>query len=67
MAVDLLLQVTRSADDRLSGTVHVIGGSEIHRFSGTPELMRVFEELVPASDDALQPAEPRGDSHTSSG
>jgi hypothetical protein len=64
VAVDLVLQVTRSADDRLSGTVHAISGSEIHRFSGTLELMRVFEELVPAADDALQPAEPGDDSHT---
>jgi hypothetical protein len=56
VTVDLLLQVTRGADDRLSGTVRTISGSEIHRFSGTLELMRVFEELVPASDDTQESA-----------
>lgn len=61
MAVDLLLQVTRSAANRLSGTVRTVSGSETRRFSGTLELMRVFEELVPASDDALQSAEAGGD------
>lgn len=67
MAVDLLLQVTRGADERLSGTVRAIGGSEAHDFSGTLELMKVFEELVPASDDTLQSAEAGDDSHAPPG
>jgi hypothetical protein len=46
------------------GTVHTISGSEIHRFSGTLELMRVFEELVPAADDALRLAKPDDVSHS---
>jgi hypothetical protein len=62
VVVDLLLQVTRSADNRLSGTVRTISGSETRGFFGTLELMRVFEELVPASDNAAQPAAPGGDS-----
>jgi hypothetical protein len=45
--LELVLQVSRSAEDRLSGTVRLRDGSELHRFSGTLELMRVFEDLVP--------------------
>jgi hypothetical protein len=60
------LQVTRSADERLSRTVRTVG-SEIHGFSGTLEPMQVFEELVPVSDDALHSAEPGGDLDTPRG
>jgi len=45
--VDLRLQVTRDEDERLSGTV--TGAGEVRTFSGVLELMRVFEDLVPAS------------------
>jgi hypothetical protein len=45
--VDLLLHITRGEDNRLSGTVWTVGGAEAHHFSGTLELMRVFEDLVP--------------------
>jgi mevalonate pyrophosphate decarboxylase len=58
VTVDLILQVTRTADNRLSGTVRTISGSEARSFSGTLELMWVFEELVPATDEALPSAEP---------
>jgi hypothetical protein len=45
--VDLHLQMSRGEDDRLSGTVSTAGDDTVHGFSGTLELMRVFEELVP--------------------
>jgi hypothetical protein len=51
LAVDLHLQVSRSADNRLSGTVRLPHGRDAHSFSGTLELMRVFEELVPPGFD----------------
>jgi len=51
LAVDLHLQVSRSADNRLSGTVRLPDGNHAHAFSGTLELMRVFEELVPPGLD----------------
>ena len=47
MTVNLLLHVSRSEDNRLSGTVRSGNEAEEHPFSGTLELMRVFEELVP--------------------
>jgi hypothetical protein len=49
MAVQLVMRVTRDGDDRLSGTIRMAEGGEACEFSGTLELMRVFEELVPAS------------------
>jgi hypothetical protein len=51
--LELIMQLSRSAEDRLSGTVRLREEQEVHRFSGTLELMRVFEELVPR---AAQPA-----------
>ena len=48
MIVALRLNVIRGEDGRLSGTVSARDDAEIHSFSGTLELMRVFEELVPA-------------------
>jgi hypothetical protein len=51
--MDLLLQVTRGEDNRLSGTVRMASeGSAVHTFSGTLELMRAFEELVPVQRGA---------------
>jgi hypothetical protein len=47
VTIELVLQVTRSAENRLSGTVRSATDSELHHFSGTLELMRVFEDLVP--------------------
>ena len=46
MIVDLLLRVSRDSDNRLSGTVAINGAGEARAFSGTLELMSVFEELV---------------------
>jgi hypothetical protein len=46
--VEILLRVTRGAGDRLDGSACVSGGNDVREFSGMLELMRVFEELVPA-------------------
>jgi hypothetical protein len=51
MAVEILLRVRRGAGDRLDGSACVSGGTEIREFSGMLELMRVFEELIPARDE----------------
>lgn len=52
MTVELIMQVSRSEDNRLSGTVRSGKAAEAHGFSGTLELMRVFEELVPVDPGA---------------
>jgi hypothetical protein len=49
------MQVSRGDDDRLTGTVRAARNPSVREFSGTLELMRVFEELVPvdvATDSA---------------
>lgn len=51
MAVQLVMLVTRSGDNRLSGTVRRVEGRNARDFSGTLELMRAFEELVPISGE----------------
>lgn len=48
MAVEILLRVTRGAGDRLDGTARISDGGDVQEFSGMLELMRVFEELIPA-------------------
>jgi hypothetical protein len=48
VAVEIVLRVTRGAGDRLDGSAHISGGNDVRTFSGMLELMRVFEELVPA-------------------
>jgi hypothetical protein len=50
--VALRLDVVRGDDGRLSGTVSTKDDAEVHSFSGTLELMRVFEELVPTQPGA---------------
>lgn len=50
----LHLQVQRGEDNRLSGTVRVRDASESREFSGTLELMRAFEELVPVQASASE-------------
>ena len=57
MAVELHLQLTRDDDHRLSGIARTADGSEVRSFSGTLELMRVFEELVPIQTDTSQPTQ----------
>ncbi|MBV9195007.1 MAG: hypothetical protein JO168_12750 [Solirubrobacterales bacterium] len=51
--------VTRGEDDRLSGNVRSAAGGDAHEFSGTLELLRVFEELVPAERSLEAEGEPR--------
>jgi hypothetical protein len=55
VAVEILLWVTRGAGDRLDGSACISGGSNVRKFSGMLELMRVFEELVPALGQATEP------------
>lgn len=53
LQVELVMHVSRGEDNRLSGTVRTVTdpdlreGAGLREFSGTLELMRVFEELVP--------------------
>jgi hypothetical protein len=51
VAVELVMQVSRADDNRLSGTVSARPGIGDRNFSGMLELMRVFEELVPVDPD----------------
>jgi hypothetical protein len=55
VTIELILQVSRSAENRLSGSVRSAKDSELHHFSGTLELMRVFEDLVPFVPEAGLP------------
>jgi hypothetical protein len=50
--VDLLMQVSRGEDNRLSGTIQLAHGPEARDFSGMLELIRAFEELVPVREPA---------------
>ena len=45
------MQISRGDDDRLTGSVRVGSEPEEHEFSGTLELMRVFEDLVRREGD----------------
>lgn len=58
MTVELVMQVARSGDNRLSGTVSLMPDADPRGFSGTLELMRVLEDLVPC-DGGAEPARPR--------
>jgi hypothetical protein len=53
LPVQLVMLVCRSDDSRLSGTVRSADG-DAREFSGTLELMRVFEDLVPV-DPTVEP------------
>jgi hypothetical protein len=55
-ATDLILQVSRDPENRLNGTVRTAGEAETHTFSGTLELMRVFEDLVPGAWSVPKPS-----------
>jgi hypothetical protein len=59
VAVEILLRVTRDDDGRLGGSASVIGRPEVREFSGTLELMRVFEDLVPAEARGTDGADAR--------
>jgi hypothetical protein len=54
IAVELVMLVARGDDDRLSGTVRLAEGGTDREFSGTLELMRVFEELVPPALEVVE-------------
>ncbi len=58
MEVELVMQISRAQDDRLSGTVRRTPSPDPRPFSGTLELMRVLEDLVP-TDGAREGAEAR--------
>jgi hypothetical protein len=55
VAVEILLRVTRGAGDRLDGSARISGGDDVREFSGMLELMRVFEELIPALGQPTDP------------
>jgi hypothetical protein len=55
VTVDLVMQVSRDDRDRLSGTVRLGRAADTHAFSGTLELLRALEELVPADEPAPLP------------
>jgi hypothetical protein len=57
--VELVMRVSRDDDNRLGGTVRSADAQEALSFSGTLELMRVFEELVPV-DPVAAAAQPAG-------
>ena len=61
MTVELIMQVSSGEDNRLSDTARRGNAAEARIFSGTLELMRVFEELVPA-DAGSGAAKSAGDS-----
>ena len=69
--MELVMRVSRGEDNRLTGTVRTTRAAGVREFSGTLELMRVFEELVPieragrepeasGADDQLHGATPCG-------
>ena len=58
MTVILVMSVTRGDDDRLSGSVGLAGQELMREFSGTLELLRAFEELVPAPDAIVDHGKP---------
>jgi hypothetical protein len=61
LQVALVMHVSRGDDNRLSGTVQTVRDPDLREeaglreFSGTLELMRVFEELVPGDRGAQHP------------
>jgi hypothetical protein len=59
MTVDLVMRVARDGRERLIGTLRLARGTEDRGFSGTLELMRALEELVPADEPAGGPAASR--------
>jgi hypothetical protein len=58
MAIDLHVHIARGDDDRLSGTVRTCGADEGRPFSGTLELLRVFEDLLADDTAAVVTAPP---------
>lgn len=46
----LLLEVSRSQEGRLEGTIQSVGHTERSPFSGTLELLRVLEDAIDEAD-----------------
>jgi hypothetical protein len=67
MMVELTMQVSRGEGNRLTGTVRRGKYADARGFSGTLELMRVFEELVPVDPGASVPVDPGASSGGRSG
>jgi hypothetical protein len=61
LSVELVMRVSRGEDNRLTGTVRTTRDAGDREFSGTLELMRVFEELVPIERAGRQPEASGGD------
>jgi hypothetical protein len=59
--VELVMRVSRGEDNRLTGTVRTTRDAGAREFSGTLELQRVFEELVPIERAGPQPEASGGD------
>jgi hypothetical protein len=57
MAIDLHIHLARGDDNRLNGTVRSVDADEVRSFSGTLELLRVFEDLLAADAPAPAPGE----------
>lgn len=53
MSVELIIRAARDRDNRLTGTVRAADAPATQSFSGTLELLRVFETLVPRHDGAV--------------
>jgi hypothetical protein len=67
VVVEILLRVRRGAGDRLDGSACISGGTDVREFSGMLELMRAFEELIPARDEQAEAPvgdPPSDDPHT---
>ena len=62
VTVTLMMEVSRDAGQRLSGRISDVQNLQQRDFSGTLELMRVFEDLVPSeanpgSDEGAGPSD----------
>ncbi len=55
--MQMTVELLRTADGRLEGTVATDGGSE-RSFSGTLDLLRILEDLEPFPDDPPTPGRP---------
>jgi hypothetical protein len=60
LRVKLVMEVSRGEDDRLVGTVRLAQATDAQEFSGTLELLRVFENLVPSESGAHVPRASKG-------
>jgi hypothetical protein len=61
LPVELVMHVSRAEDSRLSGSVRSTQDACVREFSGTLEMMRVLEELVPSEPTGHRPDLSGGD------